>query len=103
MDDIVGIRVSGLGHSYGKRSLHRLLLAERIHVSQQRLGMSLQRTFPMAHAQRSFTLGRSMNPIPYWANFYGKKLPFDQNEKLVMYGVVQVIAVYDLAIRLFFF
>ena len=33
------------------------------------------------------------NPIPYCAEFYGQKLHFDQNEKLVMFGIVHVAAV----------
>lgn len=55
--------------------------------------MSLQRSFPAAHSRRNQTAGRPTNPIPYQANFYGQKLHVDQNEKLVMYGVVHVIAV----------
>ena len=52
--------------------------------------MSLRRTYPLAHSQRSQTLGRALNPMPYRAEFYGEKIHFNQNEKLVMYGVVHV-------------
>ena len=34
-----------------------------------------------------------MNPVPYRARFYGEKIHLDQNEKLVMYGIVHVVAV----------
>lgn len=34
-----------------------------------------------------------MNPTPYQATFYGEKIYLDQNEKLVMFGVVHVVAV----------
>ena len=34
-----------------------------------------------------------MNPIPYRARYHGEKIHLDQNEKLVMFGVVHVIAV----------
>ena len=93
LDNVVCRCVSSVGHSYGRRSLQGLLRSEGIHVSQRRLGASLRRTFPIAHSQRSLTLGRAMNPIPYRATFYGEKLHVDQNEKLVMFGVVHVVAV----------
>lgn len=93
LDAVVRRRVTFVGHSYGRRSLQGLLRAEGICVSQLRLGASLRRTFPFAQSQRSRTLGRAMNPIPYRAMFYGEKLHFDQNEKLVMFGVVHVLAV----------
>ena len=62
-------------------------------MSQQRLGMSLSRTFPLALAQRSHGIRRAMNPVPYSARYFGEKLHLDQNEKLVMYGAVHVVAV----------
>ena len=34
-----------------------------------------------------------MNPIPYCASFYGEMIHLDQNEKLVIYGVVHVVAI----------
>jgi len=35
----------------------------------------------------------AVNPVPYRANYFGEKLHFDQNEKLVTYGVTHVLAV----------
>lgn len=93
VDRLVSRCVFSIGHTYGRRSLHGLLRSEGVHVSQRRLGRSLQRTFPAAHSRRHQTAGRSINPIPYRATFYGQKLHMDQNEKLVMYGVVHVVAV----------
>ena len=93
LDEIVRSRVRVLGHSYGRRSLQGSLRAEGIRVSQRRIGRSLQRTFPLAHSQRAQTLGRLLNPIPYRAEYFGEKIHLDQNEKLVMYGIVHVIAV----------
>lgn len=93
LDEIVRSRVSNIGYSYGRRSLQGLLRAEGIHVSQRRLGRSLQRTFPLVHSRRTQTHGRLLNPIPYRAEFFWEKIHFDQNEKLVMYGIVHVIAV----------
>ena len=33
-----------------------------------------------------------MNPIPCYAEYFGHKLHFDQNEKLVRFGVTHVAA-----------
>ena len=93
LDELVCLRVRNVGHSYGRRSLRGLLRAEGICVSQLRLGRSFRRTFPLAHSVRTQTLGRLINPIPYRAEFYGEKIHLDQNEKLVMYGAVHVVAV----------
>lgn len=34
-----------------------------------------------------------LNPVPYFAEYFGHKLNLDQNKKLVRYGVTEVIAV----------
>ena len=81
--------VSRVGHTYGRRSLHGLL---HIHVSQQRLGMSVFRTYPLALSQRRYTVLRAVNPVPYRARFFGEKIHLDQNEKLAVYGIVHVAA-----------
>ena len=93
LDRLVQYAVTRVGHSYGRRSLHGLLHSQGIHVSQSRIGASLRRVFPLAHSVRRRTLGRALNPIPYRAEFYGQKIHFDQNDKLVMYGIVHVAAV----------
>ena len=36
---------------------------------------------------------RNLNPQPYYAEYHGHKVHMDQNEKLVMFGVVRVLAV----------
>ena len=36
---------------------------------------------------------RNLNPIPYYAEYFGHKLHMDQNEKLVMFGVTHVLAI----------
>ena len=47
----------------------------------------------MAFSHRSHNLQRNLNPVPYCARFFGEKSHLDQNEKLVMYSVVHVVAV----------
>ena len=34
-----------------------------------------------------------LNPVSYRAEYFGEKVHFDQNEKLLMYGVVHIVAV----------
>ena len=93
LDSVVQRFVSRVGHMYGRRSLHGLLRSQGIHVSQDRVGRFLSCTYHLAHSCRSHTLQRSVNPVPYRARYYGEKIHLDQNEKLVMFGVVQVIVV----------
>ncbi|KAK0132633.1 hypothetical protein N1851_032501 [Merluccius polli] len=40
-----------------------------------------------------FPGARNLNPVPYHAEYMGHKIHFDQNEKLVMFGVTHVVAV----------
>ena len=35
-----------------------------------------------------------MNPVPYYAEYYGHKMHIDQNAKLVRFGVTHVAASY---------
>lgn len=93
LDRVIRSRVSQVGHSYGRRTLHGLLRSEGICVSQRRVGDSLGRVFPQARHQRASTMNRHINPVPYTASYFGEKLHFDQNEKLSIYGVVHVLAV----------
>ncbi len=93
LDRVVQQSVLAHGHSYGRRTLHGLLRSRGVHVSQQRVGQSLRRMFPLAHSQRAVTLGRRINPVPYRATYFGEKIHLDQNEKLVMFGIVHVIAI----------
>ena len=93
LDRVIESRVSAVGHTYGRRTMHGLLRAEGLSVCQRRVGESLQRTNPFQHSLRRANVQRSVNPVPYRADFFGEKLHLDQNEKLVMYGVVHVLAI----------
>ena len=48
---------------------------------------------PRNHQQRRGGTFRQVNPIPYHADYFGHKMHFDQNEKLVMYGLTYVMAI----------
>ena len=90
---LVASAVLSVGHSYGRKTLHGLIASTGIHVSQQRISDSLGRVAPGPLMSRQNLTHRQLNPIPYRANFYGEKLHMDQNEKLVMFGVVHVLAI----------
>ena len=76
-----------VGPTYGRKTMTGLLSSHGLHVSQKRVGDSLQRTNPgYQHARRTAT-ARKMNTIPYDADYFGHKVHVDQNEKLAMFGV----------------
>ena len=70
-----------------------LLSSEGIHVSEQRVGESLQRANPTYNYARRTSTARHVNPIPYRADYFGHKLHVDQNEKLVMFGVTHICGI----------
>lgn len=64
-----------------------LLAAHGTRVSQGRVGQARY------HERRTTKTAKSLNPIPYKADYFGHKLHIDQNEKLIMYGVTHICAV----------
>ena len=55
-------------------------------VGQNQVGNALATVCPRNRQQRR----NGMFPVPYRADCFGHKINFDQNEKLVMYGVTPV-------------
>ena len=68
------------------------LRSKGVSVSEERVRRSLQVVQPTYHSQRVITMNRTLNPHPYYAQYFGHKLHFDQNEKLVQFGVTEVAA-----------
>ena len=58
-------------------------------VGQNQVGNALATVCPRNRQQRR----KETFPVPYRANCFGHKMNFDQNEKLLMYGVTHVIAI----------
>ena len=56
-------------------------------VGQNRVGNALVTVCPQNHQQQRKGIFLQVNPIPYRVDYFGHKMHFDQNEKLVMYGV----------------
>lgn len=92
VDDAVETAVSLVGPSYGCRTLTGLLRSEGIIVGEQRVRSSMTRVTPVYCEQRRQRTYRQLNPVPYYAEYYGHKMHIDQNEKLVRFGVTHVAA-----------
>ena len=58
-----------------------------------KVGQALKRVNPQNRRERQTSTTRLLNPIPYYTEYFGHKLHLDQNEKLIRYGVTEVIAV----------
>jgi len=64
-----------------------------IRIGVNRVAASLKRVSGNYHRQRQVSTARLLNPIPYFAQYFGHKIHLDQNEKLARYGVTEVVAV----------
>ena len=64
-----------------------------LNIGVNRVGSSLKKVSYTNHMARQINAARLLNPIPYFAEYFGHKLHLDQNEKLCMYGVTEVIAI----------
>ena len=83
-----------VGSTYGRKMMTGHLRHSRgLRVGVNRVGQSLKRVNPQYHRERQTSTTRHFNPVPYYAEYFGHKLHFDQNEKLIRYGVTEVIAV----------
>lgn len=70
--------------------MNGLLRSEGIVVGEQRVRQSMIAPVYLQH--RHHCTYRQFNPTPYYAEYHGHKLHFDQNEKLVHFGVTLVAA-----------
>ena len=68
------------------------LRSQGSNISERKVGESMRRTDIAGCSRRMETVGRSLNPKLYHADYFGHKLHIDQNEKLVMFGVTHVCA-----------
>ena len=70
-----------------------LLRSEGWRIGENRIGRSMKRVHPIQLENRRNEANRHINPRPYVAHFFGHKLHVDQNEKIVMFGVVHILAI----------
>ena len=64
-----------------------------IKVDETRVGKALKAASPINNQSRRSGTSRAVNPILYRADYFGRKIHFDQNEKLIAYGVTHVAAI----------
>ena len=69
-----------VGPSYGRRTLTGLLRSEGVIVGEQRVRSAMTNATPVYIQQRQQRVYRQMNPVPYYAEYFGHKLHLDQNE-----------------------
>ena len=70
-----------------------LRLKHDIKVGETRVAKALKVASPINNQSRRSGASRAVNPIPYRADYFGHKIHFDQNEKLIAYGVTHVAAI----------
>ena len=92
VDSAVEQYVARVGPSHGRRTLTGLLRSEGITVGEQRVRESMRRVTPVYIEHRRRNTYHQINPVPYYAQYYGHKLHIDQNEKLIQFGVTHVAA-----------
>ncbi len=93
LDEVVRDAIVRAGHSYGRRTLQGLVRSFGHVISQERIRHAMHRVAPIPMATRRRNSHQISNPRIYVARYFGDKVHFDQNEKLVMYGVVHVMAI----------
>jgi len=69
------------------------LAANGIKVSETRVGESLRYVNPFYNHSRRTATARQINPVRYYAEYFGHKLHVDQSEKLAMFGCTHVCAI----------
>ena len=68
------------------------LRSMEVSISKIQVGNTLKEICPRAKPNRCMQAGRSFNPKIYKVDYFGHKMLLDQNEKLVMDGITQVVA-----------
>lgn len=92
LDAVVAEAVGRVGPYFGRKTLQGFLKSRGCFVGERRIGAALNRVCPVYAAARRCRAAVQTNPLPYRADYFGHRLHLDQNEKLVMYGVVHVAA-----------
>ena len=68
------------------------LRSKGVFVGERRVRKVLNTIQPTYLNQRAVAMNRSLNPTPYYAQYFGHKMHIDQNEKLTQFGVTEVAA-----------
>uniref|UniRef100_A0A914XIB9 Integrase core domain-containing protein n=1 Tax=Plectus sambesii TaxID=2011161 RepID=A0A914XIB9_9BILA len=93
LEEQVRIATSEIGGVAGRKSMQGYLRSKGIQASQKRISNAQKIVGQVYFENRRQDAQRQLNPRPYHATCFGYNLHFDQNEKLVEYGIVFVMAV----------
>jgi len=69
------------------------LASEGVRVGEQRVGKSLRVVNPDYNCARRTRTEKQVNPVRYYAEYFGHKLHVDQSEKFVMFGCTHICAI----------
>ena len=64
-----------------------------IKVAETRVGKALEVAASINNQSRYSGTSRAVNPTPYHTDYFGDKIHFGQNQKLIAYGVTHVAAI----------
>lgn len=93
LDQVICQAVCQVGPYYGRNTMKGYLHAKYgLRVGDKRVASSLERVSPLYVAARRSNAAQRANPVPYFAEYSGHRVHFDQNEKLVQYGITHVAA-----------
>ncbi|XP_067266319.1 uncharacterized protein [Chanodichthys erythropterus] len=90
---VVAKAITKTGPTYGRRMIMGYLVMKGVHAAETRIGTVL-RTMHQPYHEARCQGARNLNPTPYQAGYMGHKIHMDQNEKLAMFGVTHVLAIY---------
>lgn len=76
-----------VGPAYGRHTLNGLLRSEWVVVGEQRVRSAMTSVTPVYIQQRQQHTYHQLNPVPYYAEYFGPKMHIDQNKKLILFGV----------------
>uniref|UniRef100_A0A914X297 Integrase catalytic domain-containing protein n=1 Tax=Plectus sambesii TaxID=2011161 RepID=A0A914X297_9BILA len=93
LEEQVRIATSEIGGVAGRKAMQGYLRSKGIQASQKRISNAQKIVGQVYFENRRQDAQRQLNPRPYQATCFGYNLHFDQNEKLVEYGIVFVMAV----------
>ncbi|XP_070535044.1 uncharacterized protein [Ptychodera flava] len=91
LDTIVTAGINEVGPTYGRKMMLGYLRSKGYGIGRRRIMQSLKRSDPYNHNRRRQDTVRTINPVAYFAPYFGHKLHVDQNEKLVFYGATIVL------------
>lgn len=90
--DAVRPAVNVCGPVYGRKMMTGMLRASGYRLGERAVRRALAQMTPQYTQMRREGTARQTNPHVYYAEYAGHKIHMDQNEKLVDFGVTEVVA-----------